>query len=86
MLFSAMTTTGLRELRQNASDLVKAAEAGETITVTVSGRAAAVLGPVARDQWRSWPDVAGVFTGPADDRWANDRDLVDQTPRDPFDA
>ncbi|MCU1688605.1 MAG: hypothetical protein JWN20_533, partial [Jatrophihabitantaceae bacterium] len=30
-----MATTGLRELRQQASDLVRQAEAGETITVTV---------------------------------------------------
>ncbi|WP_396327627.1 type II toxin-antitoxin system Phd/YefM family antitoxin [Jatrophihabitans lederbergiae] len=31
-------TTKLRELRHQASELVRQAEAGETITVTVSGR------------------------------------------------
>lgn len=49
-----MTTTGLRELRQNASELVRQAEAGEIVVVTVSGREVAELGPVRRDQWRSW--------------------------------
>jgi len=41
-----MTEVGLREMRQNASDLVRRAEAGEKVTITVAGRPAAVLGPV----------------------------------------
>ena len=81
-----MTSAGLRELRQNASDLVRQAEAGETITVTVSGREVAELGPVRRDRWRTWTDVAAVFDGPADLDWALDRDAVDQAPRNPFDT
>ena len=40
-----MRTVGLRELRQNASALVRLAEAGETIRVTVQGREAAFLTP-----------------------------------------
>ena len=98
MLSWRVTTAGLRELRQNASDLVRQAEAGETITVTVSGREVAELGPVRRDRWRTWTDVAAVFdgpadlagpvdlAGPADLAWAVDRDAVDQAPRNPFDA
>ena len=81
-----MTTAGLRELRQNASDLDRQAEAGETITVTVSGREVAELGPVRRDRWRTWTDVAAVFDSPVDLDWALDRDAVDQAPRNPFDA
>lgn len=79
-----MTTAGLRELRQRASDLVRQAEAGEVITVSVSGRAVAQLGPVQREQWRTWTDIAGIFEGPADEDWDADRDLVDQAPHDPF--
>jgi len=41
-----MTEVGLREMRQNASDLVRRAQAGEKVTITVAGRPAAVLGPV----------------------------------------
>src|SRR6266566_537840 len=36
---------GLRELRQNASDIVRRVEAGDTVTVTVSGRPAARIVP-----------------------------------------
>jgi prevent-host-death family protein len=76
--------TGLRELRQHASDLVRQAEAGRTITVTVSGRAVAELGPVRRRRWRSWADLGELFRGPSDPRWAHDRDTVSQAVRDPF--
>lgn len=79
-----MTKAGLRELRQHASDLVRRAEGGETVTVTVSGREVAQLGPLQRTQWRSWEDIACVFEGPSDDTWSKDRDLVDHEVKDPF--
>lgn len=79
-----MTIAGLRELRQRASELVRQAEAGEVITVSVNGRPVAQLGPVSADQWRSWPDVAAIFDGPADLDWSADRDLLDQDVSDPF--
>ncbi len=79
-----MTTTGLRELRQQASELVRQAEAGETITVTVSGREVAELGPVRRNRWRRSTDIAEVFRGAADQDWARDRDAVDGAVADPF--
>jgi len=79
-----MAKAGLRELRQHASDLVRRAEHGETVTVTVSGREVAELGPLQRMQWRTWKDVVAVFEGPSDDDWAKDRDLVDHGVSDPF--
>ena len=79
-----MTTTGLRELRQQASELVRQAEAGETITVTVSGREVAELGPVRRYRWRRGVDIAEVFQGAPDQDWAKDRDRVDGAATDPF--
>ena len=79
-----MTTTGLRELRQQASELIRKAEAGETITVTVSGREVAELGPVRRNRWRSGADIAAIYSGPADQDWAEDRDTLDATGLDPF--
>lgn len=79
-----MAKAGLRELRQHASDLVRRAEHGETVTVTVSGREVAELGPLKRMQWRTWEDVVAVFEGPSDDDWAKDRDLVDHEVSDPF--
>ena len=79
-----MSTAGLRELRQHASELVRQAEAGEVISVSVSGRVVAELGPAHRDRWRTWSDVAPVFDGPVDQDWQDDRRLVDQRPHDPF--
>ncbi|GGJ77880.1 hypothetical protein GCM10010123_04930 [Pilimelia anulata] len=75
---------GLRELRQDASDLVRRAEAGERVTITVSGRPAAVLGPVGPRAWRSWDDLAPILNGPADPDWAADRDRIDPTIGDPW--
>lgn len=75
---------GLREMRQNASDLVRRAQAGERVTITVAGRPAAVLGPVSPRAWRGWDDVAGVFDQPTDPGWGDDRDLLDDTVTDPW--
>jgi prevent-host-death family protein len=79
-----MQTTGLRELRQNASDLIRRVESGETFTVTVSGRAVAELAPVRSRRWRTYADVAEVFAGPADETWPEDREQLEHAPRDPF--
>jgi len=79
-----METAGLRELRQNASELVRRAEAGETIAVTVSGREVAQLGPVSRGRWRTWEEIAEIFNGPLDSDWSTDRDRIDQWPSDPY--
>ena len=79
-----MTSTGLRELRQNASDLVRQAESGETIVVTINGREVAELGPVRRNRWRRGADLRQIFAGPADSAWAADRDLVNDELVDPF--
>lgn len=79
-----MHTVGLRELRQQASDLVRRVEAGEEITISVSGRPSARLVAAAPQRWRSWEDVADLFSGPADPAWEADRDRVDDAVRDPW--
>ncbi|MCW2528297.1 MAG: hypothetical protein JWM76_3157 [Pseudonocardiales bacterium] len=79
-----MNTVGLRELRQDASELVRRVENGEQIDITVSGRLAARLVPATPKIWRQWSDIADVFTGPADAEWPADRDLVDYAPVNPW--
>ena len=79
-----MDTVGLRELRQDASDLVRRVEAGEEITITVSGRPSARLVSARQIQWRGWADIADLFHGPADVEWERDRDLIDPDVRDPW--
>ncbi len=79
-----MGTVGLRELRQDASDLVRRVEAGEEITITVAGRPSARLVAAESQSWRSFPAIAELFDGPEDAEWETDRDLVDQALRDPW--
>ena len=81
-----MSTVGLRELRQHASDLVRRVEAGEEITITVSGRPSARLVAASPTQWRSWTEIADLFRGPVDAEWERDRDLLDGDVRDPWAA
>lgn len=52
-----MSEVGLRELRQNTGDLVRRAEAGEQVVITVAGCPAAVLGPVRPRSPRPRDDV-----------------------------
>jgi prevent-host-death family protein len=73
-----MGTVGLRELRQQASELVRRVQDGEEVIITVSGRPSARLVPVAPRTWRHHADVADLFDGPNDPQWESDRELVDQ--------
>lgn len=77
-------TVGLRELRQNASELVRRAEQGEEITITVAGRPGARLVPATSRAWRRWSDVAELFAGPADPAWDADREAIVDNIRDPW--
>lgn len=81
-----MINVGIRELRQDASGLVRRVEAGEEITITVSGRPSARLVPPRPTQWRMWADVADLFLGTPDPDWADDRELLDGAVRDPWAA
>jgi len=72
-------TIGLRELRQNASELIRRVERGEQIDITVAGRLAARLVPATPKQWQSWNAVAELLAGQPDPDWEQDRDLIDQS-------
>ena len=79
-----MVEVGLREMRQNASDLVRRAQAGERLTVTVAGRPAAVLGPVESRRWREWDEIADLFRTAVDAELEADLDRLDAEPADPW--
>ena len=81
---SLMTTVGLRELRQHASDLVRRVENGEEVAITVAGRLAARLVPAEPKRWQRWDDIADLFVGGADPGWLGDRDLIDQSVLNPW--
>lgn len=77
-------SVGLRELRQDASDLVRRVEEGEEFTITVVGRPSARLVPAAPRTWRKWPEVSDLFRGPSDSDWDEDRDAISHQLRDPW--
>lgn len=79
-----MENVGLRELRQDASGLVRRAQAGEEIMITVSGRPGARLVPPGPTRWRRWDEIADLFAGPADADWEQERQLLDHDLRDPW--
>ena len=79
-----VTIVGLRELRQQASELVRRVEEGEEVTITVAGRPSVRMVRVAPRAWRPYSAVAELFDGPADPQWAADRDRIDDELRDPW--
>jgi prevent-host-death family protein len=56
-----MSTIGVRELRQNASEILREVEAGESATVTVAGRPVAQIVPIRADQWTTWDRIRQVY-------------------------
>jgi prevent-host-death family protein len=79
-----MAEVGLRDLRQNASEFVRRVEAGESFTVTVSGRTAARLVPVGGRTWRRFDEVAAALGGGGAPGIAAERDALDGGLTDPF--
>jgi prevent-host-death family protein len=65
-----MTTVGVRELRQRASELLRLVQQGETVQITDRGRPVAVLAPIATggplERMRSAGDVEGASRDPDD--------------------
>jgi prevent-host-death family protein len=67
-----MPTIPQRELRNNVSDVLRRAEAGERFTITVAGRPVAELGPSSRrDHAASADELQRILeTTPVDGRWS----------------
>jgi prevent-host-death family protein len=59
-----MATIPQKELRNNVGEVLRRAEAGEEITITVAGRPVARLGPAGRRQWVSGPALHAVWQTP----------------------
>jgi prevent-host-death family protein len=55
-----------KELRNNVGEVLRRAESGEEITVTVSGRPVAQLGPARTRQWVPPARLADLWKSPAD--------------------
>jgi prevent-host-death family protein len=75
--FVGMSTIGVRDLRQRASEILREVEAGETATVTVAGRPVAQIVPLhagneAR-RWTTWERVQRIFACDTDPGWETQR-------------
>lgn len=60
-----MTSIPQKELRNEVGAVLRRAEQGERITVTVAGRPVAELGPISRRRWVSGAELAHVWATPA---------------------
>lgn len=59
-----MTSVGVRELRQRASELLRLVERGESIEITDRGRPVAVLGPIPQLEGLALLRATGDSTAP----------------------
>jgi prevent-host-death family protein len=79
-----MTTIPQKELRNNIGEVLRRAEAGEEITITVAGREVARLGPTGRRQWVGGAPLQAVWQTPAPQTLAVDLEQLPSAITDPF--
>lgn len=80
-----MTTIPQKELRNQVGEVLRRVEAGERVTVTVSGRPVAELSPVHKRRWVSGTALNQVWRGPAPHDLEQDLERFDPGLVDPFD-
>jgi prevent-host-death family protein len=79
-----MATIPQKELRNNVGEVLRRAEAGEEITITVAGRPVARLGPAGRQRWVGAPALRAVWQTPAPRTLIADIDEFPNGLADPF--
>jgi prevent-host-death family protein len=80
-----MATIPQKELRNNVAEVLRRAEAGEELTITVSGRPVATLGPARRRRWVPSSELAELWRSPPDPTLEQDLTALGGELRDPFD-
>lgn len=73
-----------KELRNNVGEVLRRAEAGEQITITVSGRPVAQLGPARGRQWVPAAQLEDLSRLPVDETLAGDLERFGDRLRDPW--
>jgi prevent-host-death family protein len=79
-----VATIPQKELRNNVGDVLRRAEAGEELTITVAGRPTARLVPLGRPQWVSGDALRSVWHTPAPRTLASAIEQFPATLADPF--
>ncbi|WP_375481537.1 type II toxin-antitoxin system Phd/YefM family antitoxin [uncultured Mycobacterium sp.] len=81
---TAVATIPQKELRNNVGEVLRRAEAGEEITITVAGRPVAQLGPATQRQWIGGPALSAVWRTPAPKTLGADIERFSVSIVDPF--
>jgi prevent-host-death family protein len=79
-----MATVPQKELRNDVGAILRRAEAGERIVVTVSGRPVAELGPFEPGAWVDSGQASAVWRTTAPTGLAEELAALADDPRDPF--
>jgi prevent-host-death family protein len=79
-----VATIPQKELRNNVAEVLRRAEAGEELTITVSGRPVASLGPAQGRRWVPSSQLAELWRAPADPTLEADLEKVGGELLDPW--
>ena len=79
-----VATIPQKELRNNVGEVLRRAEAGEQMTITVAGRPVAELGPARTRRWVDAGDLSELWDLPVDSGLAEDLRAFDAQLRDPW--
>ncbi len=79
-----MATIPQKELRNNIGEVLRRAEAGEEMIITVAGREVARLGPTDRRQWVGGIPLEAVWRTPAPRTLTQDLERFPASISDPF--
>lgn len=80
-----MATIPQKQLRNDVAAVLRRAEAGERLTITVSGRPVAELGPVSGERWVSGERLREVWATDPPRTLDADLERVPAAIADPFD-
>jgi prevent-host-death family protein len=79
-----MASIPQKELRNNVGEVLRRAEAGEQLTITVAGRPVAQLGPAYTRQWVPSAQLADLWATPADPTLEKDLEALSAEMVDPW--
>ncbi|HYJ22054.1 MAG TPA: type II toxin-antitoxin system prevent-host-death family antitoxin [Solirubrobacterales bacterium] len=79
-----MATIPQKELRNKVGEVLRRAEAGEEITITVSGRPVAQLGPARTRQWVPGSQLGELWSSPPDPTLERDLEKLGGELTDPW--
>jgi prevent-host-death family protein len=79
-----MASIPQKELRNNIGEVLRRAEAGEQLTITVAGRPVAQLGPVRTRQWVPSAQLKDLWATPPDPTLEKDLEALGAEIVDPW--